>query len=132
MHGNYWNYQLPDYGNKFIGTHNGIIDMHGKKKLPTWTELSASAQVGDMSITLTSSTNWEVGDDIVIAPTGYNHFEAEQRTILTITDGEIITFEDPLEFYHHSAVDTYDGVDFPMRAEVTCITRNIVVQGDES
>jgi hypothetical protein len=53
MHGNYWDYQLPDFGNKFIGNHHGVLDMHGKKKIPTWTELADSVDVGDTTITLT-------------------------------------------------------------------------------
>jgi hypothetical protein len=42
-----------------------------------------------------------------------------------------------LLYRHYSAVENYesptvaDGIDFPMRAEVGLLTRNIKIQGDE-
>ena len=37
-----------------------------------------------------------------------------------------------MQFRHYSALETYGGKDFPMRAEVGLLTRNIVIQGDEN
>ena len=39
--------------------------------------LSTTADVGDTSITLLHEVNWNVGDEIVIAATYWNHLESE-------------------------------------------------------
>lgn len=78
-------------------------------------------------------TNWKVGDEVVISSTSYTHEEAEQRVIAAISaDGKTITFEEPLEFKHHAGKDIYGDVEFEMRASVAVLTRNIVIQGDET
>jgi len=68
---------MPEFGNKMIGVHKGSIDMHGTPKTPTWTELETSVDGEATSITVIESTNWKVGDEIVIASTSYDHKEAE-------------------------------------------------------
>lgn len=74
------------------------------------------------------NTDWRVGEEIFITATGWNHMQAERRIIDTISaDGRIITFKQPLKNRHYSAVETYGTKQFPMRAEVGLLTRNIVI-----
>lgn len=135
MHGEYEGPQLPEFGNKVIGCHHCTIDIHGTAKTPTWTELSTTVNPGDTSITLGASVNWVVGDTIVIASTDFDHNHAETRVIKTITSGTDITFDVPLKYKHYSAVETYKNyldadTNVNVRAEVGCLTRNVVIRGD--
>lgn len=40
LHGDYYDKQLPGFGNKVIGCHACTFDMHGARRDRTWTELS--------------------------------------------------------------------------------------------
>lgn len=40
LSGDIYDKQLPGFGNKVIGCHSCVFDMHGKKRDRTWTELS--------------------------------------------------------------------------------------------
>lgn len=142
MHGNFWDSQLPDVGNKGIACMLCHLDIHGKPIEKTWTELSAPAAAGATEITVFGNLlDWKVGDDIVIASTDFHHEHAEQRTITEIVQSAsttVIKFnpDEPLQWYHHSGVETtknWQGVntDFPMRAEVGLLTRSVRIQGDE-
>lgn len=39
MHSDRQSPEIPIYGNKVIGVRNGILDLHGVPRTPTWTEL---------------------------------------------------------------------------------------------
>ena len=102
MHGTKQTPAIPIYGNKVIGVRNGILDLHGVPRTPTWTELSTTANPGDINITLLTAVDWKVGEQIVIAPTSYNNYEAEQRTIIAVDNsnvsGPVITLDSILQF----------------------------------
>ena len=73
----------------------------------------------------------------MISSTTFDIYEAEERTIASVSaDKMTITVTEPFKYRHYSEVEQYnDGStthDFPMRAEVGLLTRNIVVQGDEN
>jgi hypothetical protein len=128
LSGRYNDRQLPEFGNKVIGCHECRLDIHGERRLKTWTDLAATAERGATSITLLENTDWRVGEEIVITSTGWNHLESERRFIQTIsTDGKTITFAEPLQYRHYSAIETYGTKQFPMRAEVGMLTRNILI-----
>jgi len=134
---------VPIFGNKVIGVNYGELEMHGIERKITWTDMSETAEIGATSITLSAMTNgavldWAVGEEIVIAPTGYSGRDAEQRTIASITDTDtnpVITFTEPLIHKHYSGKQIF-GAGTPqedfieMRAEVGLLTRNVVFRGD--
>ena len=142
---------LPGFGNKAIMIHNGQIDIHGKPLDTTWTELELAAVPGDKTITLVKDVpDWKVGDQIIIAPTGQDMDEVEERTITSI-NGKVIGFDEGLEFYHFAGTvnpndnhlsggetERVNTIDPPnrdgaitLRAEVGLLTRNVKIQGDE-
>ena len=84
MHGNRTSPELPLFGNKVIAVYNGILDLHGEKRTSTWTDLDSTANIGEKTITLIRDVDWKVGEKIVIAPTGYFNYEAEERAIVSI------------------------------------------------
>jgi hypothetical protein len=96
MHSNRSSPELPIFGNKVIAMYNGVLDLHGIPRVPTWTELDVTADIGSSQITLIRTVDWQVGEKIVIAPTGYFNIEAEERTIQEITvsgDKAVITLD---------------------------------------
>ena len=53
MHGSKWfPRQLPEYGNKGWSFHHGVLDMHGKPTLYTWTVLTQTAEINDLTVNL--------------------------------------------------------------------------------
>lgn len=47
LHGNIYDPQLPDAGNKCILCHQCILDIHGQVRDKTWTELGATVLAED-------------------------------------------------------------------------------------
>jgi len=84
MHSNRSSPEIPIFGNKVIAMYNGVLDLHGIPRTPTWTELDTTANIGDTKITLIRDVDWKKGESIVIAPTGYFNTEAEERIIVDI------------------------------------------------
>ncbi len=135
MHSNKESPEIPIYGNKVIGVRNGILDMHGVPRNPTWTELDTTVLPGQDTISLIRAVDWQVGESIVIAPTDYESTHSEERTITAIDrtnpNKPVITLDSPLMFKHYSGKQTFGTTDFiEMRAEVGLLTRNVVFRGD--
>ena len=54
--------ELPIYGTKCIGLRDGLVQLYGQPKLPLYTVLNATADVGKTSITVVGQlTSWQVG-----------------------------------------------------------------------
>lgn len=47
MHSNRSSPELPIFGNKVIAMYNGLLDIHGIPRNPTWTSLETTANIGD-------------------------------------------------------------------------------------
>ncbi|EFC38404.1 hypothetical protein NAEGRDRAFT_73885 [Naegleria gruberi] len=125
-------------GNKNIAVMSGgVLSLHGKRHEVTWTLLKQSSKVGDNIIYLAQETLWDVGDEIVIASTDYDLYQAERRFITRRISGTAFELHSPLVYGHYAETEYYtkaDGtvVEFDQRAEVALLTHNIKVQGDES
>ena len=53
---------MPLFGNKVIAVHEGLFDMHGVVRTPTWTSLAATAEEGTDVITLEADVDWIEGE----------------------------------------------------------------------
>lgn len=85
-----------------LGVYGGL-DLHGKEVAVPWTTLNTTAQAGESTITVNNVLDWEVGQEIVVAPTGYNAWETETFKITAIAASDnttIITLNDTLKFKH--------------------------------
>ena len=110
MWGSRYDPKIPIFGSKVLGVNFGTLDMHGVERPITWTELKTTAEVGATTITLMDMQDgavldWRKGEEIVIASTSYEAREAEQRTIISITDVDttpVITLDQPLAFKHYA------------------------------
>lgn len=123
---------LYGMGTKAIMVHGGAtLDLHSAFNGTSWTRLTVTAPAGINRIVVEAADGWRVGDEIVIAPSGYDYQEAEARRITAI-DGTTITLDRPLDYTHFGQIVRYGGVPFDMRAEVGLLTRPIRIEGDAS
>ena len=124
-------------GDKFIGAMNGgQIEIHGQQKV-SWANLGADVNSGSNQITMATSVDWNVGDEIVIVSSTFDWEEVEERTITAIsTDSLTLTLNNPLNYPHFSLLNTYtrssDNKTWTadLRAEVGLLTHNVIIQGD--
>ena len=129
LHGKKLDKQFMHFGNKVISAINSKIDIHGQPRDHTWTYVATTIAVWDVSFSTTVEVDWQVGDVIVVAATGYEMDEAETRTITAVTSTTEFTVDRPFKNRHYSAVETYGEKEFPMYCEVALISRNVVVKG---
>jgi hypothetical protein len=122
----------PRCGAKFLcAGPTGQIELHGvAANKVSWTQLNKSAEPGETSIELKEPVDWVSGDQIVIAPSGFDAYEAEPVTVASVS-GNRVTFSPALKHRHYGRIEPVAGRNLDMRAEVGLLSRNIVVQGDE-
>jgi hypothetical protein len=117
--------QLMGMGDRGIMLSGGTLNLHGNRT-NAWTKLSATAEAGSSTISVLDASQWQAGDEIVLASTDYNPRQAERRTIAAI-NGNTITLNQPLTYMHYGEI-TY-GVD--ERGEVGLLSRNVKVQASD-
>src|SRR5690606_3813285 len=112
-------------GDRGIMLMGGTLSLHGDRT-HTWTKLAKTAEAGSRRIEVLDASGWRKGDEIVLASTDFDPYQAERRTIAGIS-GNTITLDRPLEFMHFGEI-TF-GVD--ERGEVGLLTRNIRVNASD-
>lgn len=135
MHGGLYDPYLPIYGNKVIGVRYGVLDMHGVTRTPTWTSLNHTVDANATEITLIEAVDWQVGEEIVIAPSSFCSRCAQKNKIKAIDnsnpDKPVITLETRLNQRRFAESNTFYGNEtIEMRAEVGLLTRNVKFRGD--
>lgn len=103
MYGSYYGPQLPMFGNKGIGCMECFISIHGQVRNFPWTELASTANIGTNTITVQDPVDWQIGEEIVIASTSFDHYEAERRTITAI-NGKTIQLNASLIHQHFAGI----------------------------
>ncbi len=65
------------------------MSIHGVRRSSTWSRLTASAMAGQRVLQLPRAhvADRRAGDDVVIAPSGYDPSHSEIRTIDSISQG---------------------------------------------
>ncbi|WP_422361658.1 G8 domain-containing protein [Reichenbachiella sp.] len=146
-------------GTRGIMVMGGTMDLHGATPEVIWTKINAHADEGETSLSLIESVDWQVGDQVVIAPTDY--YEAgygasvTQRVSLASVSGDQLGISDPLNAHRWGLLQypVADGMSLsssglvtppvadteltatPLvldeRAEVGHLTRNIVIQAPD-
>ena len=122
-------------GNKMLVV-TGILNLHGKAPGTTTTTLSATAAAGATTISVTSSTDWAVGDEIVLSPSFSTGTEYESKTISAINSDGTLTLDSALSYTHYGANgvtinNNYGKLD--TRTRVGHLTRNIkIIPGSDS
>jgi hypothetical protein len=103
MSGDYYDSQQPMFGNKGIGCMSCSFSMYGIPRTPTWTTISTTITPGSTTLTVSEDVDWQPNEMIVVASTSYEHSEAEQKKIVSIT-GRTITVDSPFTFKHFSGI----------------------------
>ncbi len=103
MYGSYYGKQQPMFGNKGIGCMECKFSMHGTPRVKTWTMITSTINIGDATFSVIDTVDWKVGEQIVVASTDFDHNQAEQRTIVSIT-GTTITVNEPFNYKHFGGV----------------------------
>ena len=119
-------------GAKVLALRDGIVDMHGRSVVRTWTHLASTAAVGARNITLLQDVDWPVRSRIVIATTGdyLSQRETETRTITGISsNGRVLTLDSPLNFNHLGLTQPVGSTTVEARAEVGLLSHNVIFQG---
>jgi len=114
--------QLMGMGDRGIMLSGGTLNLHGNRT-NAWTKLASTAEGGSTTIEVLDASQWQAGDEIVLASTDFDPRQAERRTIAAVS-GNTITLTEPLEYMHFGKIT--HGVD--ERGEVGLLTRNVKVQ----
>lgn len=145
-------------GNRGIMVH-GTLELHGATPAVLWTKINAHAPQGSTALTLMETVDWQVDDQIIVAPTDYyeagNGISITQRLNLTAINGEQVNVDAGLNAFRWGLLQypTANGMSLsdenvveppvtdtdtestPLvldeRAEVGNLTRNIVIQASD-
>jgi hypothetical protein len=110
------------------------IDIHGQRRLRSWTKLATTVNRGESVITVAEDVDWGVGDSLIVTSSerGGWEDETEEVVVAEVLSPRSLRLTKPLNATHRSewySVPGFAPVD--MRVEVGLLTRNVVVQGDE-
>ena len=117
-----------------IVNNNGKLVMHGRITTKM-ARLNATVAAGANAIVIDRAVNWQVGDEIAIAPTSFDGTEGEKFRITAINSTSIQLNGNLQHRHWGGAVENYNtqrgNVTLDQRAEVANLSRNIKIQGDD-
>lgn len=123
-------------GTRAFAVVGGLVEMNGMYgNQKSWTVLKQTAWAGAYSIYVTGNvTSWPVGGTIAIASTDFDYKQAETRIITAVYGGwggTTIVLDQPLSYMHwgNPLYTGIPGVYMDESAEVSLLTRSIVIQG---
>lgn len=149
-------------GTKVLGVMaGGSLSLFGRAPSATWAKLDQHANAGATTLTLDRAVNWQGGDQVVIAPTEwYSKVDVSQaeHDAMTATELRTVTAANSTQLTLASGISAFrwgrmqyvtdtglsltpgtftkplpDAVDrLDESAEVGNLTRNIVIQGEDS
>lgn len=106
----------------------GQLHLHGPVRR-SWTHLAANVAAGSSTITLRETTDWQVGEWVVVAPSGFDPFQAEPRRITAVA-GRTLQLHRPLEHAHFGELQAIAGHAVDERAEIALLSRQISIFGE--
>ena len=106
----------------------GVLSLHGERRNAGWVKLAQDAAAGAQKIVVTKKVNWRPGETIVVGPSGFNLWEAEQLVIERV-ENKTVHLRKALRFPHHGRVQRLSGGakarTLDPRAEVANLSRGI-------
>ncbi len=134
-------------GTRGLIVMGGTLELHGTPPTKTWTKINAHAPQGSTNLSLLESVNWQVSDQIVVAPTDYIGTGDAQKVSINSISGTSLTTSAGMNAQRWGLIQyatasgmslTAGGVPATVvagtptqldeRAEVGNLTRNIVIQ----
>ncbi|CAF0814130.1 unnamed protein product, partial [Brachionus calyciflorus] len=129
------NFQLPDgmskIGGKGIGVYGGL-DLHGKPRIPAWTTLANTTNIGSNKLVLSEPVDWEKDELISIGSTSYHPNQTEVfRIVAKSSDNKTLTLNSTVKYDHLAYEESYpNGQFYRIAAPVGLLTRNIKIIGE--
>ena len=77
------------------------MDAHGKAKAISWTRLTSPAMAGSTYLSLTEPVDWQVGDEVVVAPSRFLASQTEIRKIQSVSADKTTLILDSALGYDH-------------------------------
>ena len=115
------------------GRHMGQLDVHGTKRMRTWTKLNSTAYAGTNFVVTAEPVDFQPGEAVILTGsenTGRAGYE--ELTVLENVDHHTIYFEQTLMFTHRSEIVTIEGRIVDIRCEIGLLSRNVIIQGDKN
>jgi hypothetical protein len=81
---------------------DGVLDLHGRPRLRTWTKLASNAAAGTMLLTLSEDIDWEKGDVLVVTSSETSWREAEEVQVAERQGERTVLLTLPLRYTHRS------------------------------
>lgn len=150
LNGTDMNYSEMGMGNRGLMIMGGILELHGTPPTKTWTKINEHAPQGTTNLSLMEAVNWQVNDQIVVAPTDYMGTGNTQRTTINAINGNSLTTSAGMNAQRWGLMQyatstgmslTYSPppasvvagtpTELDERAEVGNLTRNIVIQSPD-
>ncbi|MEP1094071.1 MAG: G8 domain-containing protein [Cyclobacteriaceae bacterium] len=151
------NASVMGMGTRGIVVMSGNLELHGATADVLWTKIDAHADAGTTSLDLAETVEWNIGDEVVVAPTdyyeaGFSNQSITQRISITDISDKTISLSEGLNAHRWGllqyatntgmSLTATDLVTPPVadtentrtplildeRAEVGNLTRNIVIQ----
>jgi hypothetical protein len=127
-----------DPGIHLPSRNTGQLEVHGKKRLRTWTKLNQTAYAGDDFVVTSERVDFADGEKVILPGTevpggtfSIPTFQYEEKTVLyTDESGYKVFFTEPLLYTHRSEWVTIAGRTVDLRSEIGLLTRNVKIQGD--
>ena len=121
---------IMNMGTKVLGVMGGTLELHVETR-PGWARLAQTAEKGSSTLALESAPNWRPGDRIVLASTDYWADHSEEVVVKSVS-GSTVTLESALSYQHWGSSQSYAGQTVDEQAEVGLLSRNVVVEGEET
>lgn len=117
-------------GHQLSFRDKGVLDIHGRPRLRTWTKVAETVHAGDTRIVLAEQVDFEPGEVIFLTHESNMHF-TEELIVAGLEDNDrTVILRDPVVHTHVSQVLSIENHDVDMRVQVGLISRNIVIQGE--
>ena len=117
------------------GRYVGQLEVHGQKRLRTWTFVNTTAFAGNNWLITSEPVDFKAGESVILTnseiPSGQfiNGFGYEELVVAETRNGHNVSFTTPLLYDHRSEIIEIHGWTIDMRCEIGLLSRNIIIQG---
>eukprot|EP01036_Dinobryon_divergens_P027890 gene27890-36744_t len=118
------------------GRYVGQLEIHGQKRLRTWTKVNTTAFAGNNWLITSEPVDFKAGEIVILTGNEVpdcgkyaNCYGFEELVVAATYDRTNVTFTTPLAYDHRSEVVEVLGKTIDMRCEIGLLTRNVIIQG---
>jgi len=127
----------PSAGKAIAPELQGFVEIHGAPRKRTWTFGGATSLAGSNVIVVSEDVDWSAGEYLAISSSSSDAGQTERVRVLSVAgDMRTITLESPLvydhECYMYRGGEALGFSSTRICFEVGLLSRNIVIQGDET